>query len=396
LDDFGAKKPLTVYVLWHRACKAGQELAREIYAWFTAPTQDLEGRGLGIPVYYRSQPMPPGRPIHLGEAEHNLIVPLVDEHMVVDPDWGRDLRALANDDRATVYPVALHPGAFRFADLGALNFLRVDHRDDPSGEDDKGRLTRRTNRLRRLLTEVTARYLRGALMHGAAQRNGRVPEPLTLFLSHAKADGAGIAERLRAAILVYGQLRAFYDETDLAIGFPFGSELERQASRGSAAVLAVVTDQYATRPWCRRELGLARHPQRDPVSRSCWFVQPVVGVSALTKDPSHGIPDLGQIPLLPWLEEQLDLILDLTVREMMMATYHRLVCRSLAERYAAKRRVFVNWVPDPSSLLDLLAHWRRWPTEVVYPGHLLPRDTLERMQHRFSDVRLTTYEDLGA
>lgn len=376
------KKPFTVYVLWDRGNLEGPQLARDVYRWFSAPTRGLRGRGLGVPVYYRSMPTGrDGRPIELAQAEHNLVVPLIGDCMALDGEWRADLAAFCAAGNCQVVPVALSEAAFHLPAVAALNCIRL---LDAEG------FEARSYRLRRDLTQVAARYVRGVL---AGTQDDGPSEPLKVFLSHAKGDGREIAMHLRDAFQDYGQLRVFFDEVDLPFGYDFAAPLDEAANSGSAGVVSVLTDSYASRPWCRRELEQARAPKRDSVRESCWHIQPCVAISALSENPSTAIPELGRTSIFPWRADARASDIDLTVREIMIAGYHRLMCRSLAASYDQARRCFINWVPDPTSLLDLRAE-KPDLGEVVYPGHGLPADTRRSMQRRFHGVALRTFEEL--
>ncbi|HET7504045.1 MAG TPA: hypothetical protein VFK02_23655, partial [Kofleriaceae bacterium] len=123
--------PLSIYVLWHPAFADGPLLARTIAEWCTGGTADIRATGQGIPVHFRSEPWRAGhaleaedappelpapedpvaarahrrhvwrRPIQLDEADHNVFVPLVEDHLVDDPSWRRDLLDLARHHHAS-------------------------------------------------------------------------------------------------------------------------------------------------------------------------------------------------------------------------------------------------------------------------------------------------------
>ena len=83
--------PIRIYVLWHSSCLQGEEFARDIYKWFRGDPSDISQCGYGLPVEYRSYPFQSAsellREIELDKAEINVVVPLVDEHMVVNIHW---------------------------------------------------------------------------------------------------------------------------------------------------------------------------------------------------------------------------------------------------------------------------------------------------------------------
>ena len=128
--DRAMRVPLSIYVLWHPEFADGPLLARTIAEWCNGGITDMRAAGQGIPVHFRSarwraanalrpsdappEPAEPDepvaarmhrryawrRPIDLEEAEHNVFVPLVDDHLVDDPSWRRDLLDLARRHHA--------------------------------------------------------------------------------------------------------------------------------------------------------------------------------------------------------------------------------------------------------------------------------------------------------
>jgi hypothetical protein len=75
------------------------------------------------------------------------------------------------------------------------------------------------------LTETLARLLvprvRTVDSNGTTGTGAIEPGKLTIFLSHAKADGRVPAQRLRDYIYSQTQMAAFYDENDIATGSVF-------------------------------------------------------------------------------------------------------------------------------------------------------------------------------
>jgi len=146
-----------------------------------------------------------------------------------------------------------------------------------------------------------------------------LPPPIKVFISHAKADGVREAEALRSAILSSGQLQAFYDESDLPIGYAFEHLLNKAAAEGhgaeTQAMVVIFSDTYPSRPWCQREIRLARRPRRcskaGPGAR-CWRVKPLVIVATLAGSETRMLSEAGQVPLIACDLDQVGRIIDLT------------------------------------------------------------------------------------
>lgn len=389
--------PLALYVLWHPQARHASALAGEVYRWFHAASDDLLRSGMGVPVYFRSRPAGGGarEPLEIAarEAGFSVAVVLAEAHMVADAAWRGWLERLAHGERVFVIPVALDPSAYRLPEsLRRLNFLRVDERDDPPARDDEALLARRRPRLLRQLTEVIGRQLAARLAAPPGERPAP-PPPLTIFLSHAKKDGVEVAEALRASIQGRGRLRAFFDDSDLPVGHAFAGELDRAAVAGSAAMIAVVSDAYAARPWCRREVALARRPRAEPEHPRCWAIQPVLAVDHLNAAATRGIPELGNATLIRWQPERALETVDLLMLEVLLGSYHRLRAREVPP---AEGRHVISWTPDLATLLALQRAAGPGLAEVAYPGHALPEAEAEALRQAFPDLRLRTFEDVEA
>jgi len=331
------KDPVRIYVLWHRDSRDGGELAREVFHWFRGSPEDLNEAGYGIPVHYRSASAQAGGDLHFApilpdEADISVIVPLVDENMVTDGSWRSYLDALAQNFKH-IFPVTLHPAAYNLPEsLAQLNFIRVDHANDPEHWQWKDRLDARRKRLRSLLTQACCRLLQ--TYSGSAPQRSREDSqeedaglPLRIFLSHAKADGVEITSKLRDQLLHHGQLQTFFDESDLAFGYGYNDPLKRNAGAGTqhtSAMIAVYTDAYAGRPWCQRELRLAREPfELAGRSRRCWANKPLLILDALDHQRTRFLGEVGQAPVIRWNPDNVGETIDLLLREVLLTLYYR-------------------------------------------------------------------------
>jgi hypothetical protein len=387
--------PLVIYVLWHPASTEAGALASEIYRWFHASSDDLLRSGMGVPVFFRSERWDESsgipRPIRFNEADCNVVVVLADQNMVADPAWTRFLIEVGASDRSVrLVPVALHPSAYRLPDvLRQLNFLRIDERHDPPA-DAAALRARRIPRLLRQLTEVIGRQLAAQLGKSATTDEG-APAPLTIFVSHAKRDGVEIAEAIRSTIQNNGRLRTFFDDSDLPVGHAFASELEQAAVSGSAAMIAIVSDAYAARPWCRKEVALARKPRPDGPGVRCWRIHPVLVIDALRSKPSRCIPELGNATIVRWSPEGALGIVDLLMLEVLLGGYHQLRARQVA---SLDGRQVISWTPDVPTLLSLQQQAGEIVQQVVYPGHALPETEAQLLREYFPALQLCTFEEI--
>jgi hypothetical protein len=144
---------------------------------------------------------------------------------------------------------------------------------------------------------------------------GRPPECVYLF-KHVL-----IEEALYSAVSEHKRRRfhqqvaeiieaAFYDENNIPYGDSFAQVLESSLESGeTAALIAVVGDAYASRPWCRRELRMFCQPKcimPEPVENrtvqpvvEVWARQPVLVVDVLEgKSLTRGLTELATVPVL--------------------------------------------------------------------------------------------------
>jgi hypothetical protein len=440
--------PLSIYVLWHPEFADGPLLGRTIAEWCGGGTADIRAAGLGIPVHFRSErwraasalhpeDVPPEpavpvdpvaarehrrnvwrRPIDLDDAEHNVFVPLIDDHMVNDPSWRRDVLDLARRHHANrnapvagaprvhLIPVQITAALARMPDeIGAIQAVTLRRWTDPD-ESERERRDRWVVRIRRLVTQSLVRLL-GELRASML--------PTEVFLSHAKADlelGSGVAERLRDVAAGYGQIDVFYDENDLPSGKEWRTAVDG-AARNTAGFIAVLSDRYATRYWCRREIQQARTPIRmsnEPgsVDHAVWSVRPSVVAVAMSGVWSRLVGELGTVPAVMWRHNDANhaaSILDQLFREAMLAEFQLLYAREL---HAQLQRVvkgpfggiaFVTWTPDAATLLRLRRQaGEQWAddTLVVYPGHgFLPTEEAELAGALGRDVEFRSFEQLS-
>jgi hypothetical protein len=293
-----------IFVLWHPSCLLGEIFARRIHSWLRP------GNGLGPEVYYRSLPAPGAptnglppplhgeyrTPTQIGEESAStritnlqIVIALVDEHMVSDPTWRHwlsQLRTQGSSKRRAIIPVALDATAYNTPnELRELNFLRptglpLTNLNDLLVAYEKHRLNQKTpveerqqaeavdsvvRSLLKQLTETLTRLLlprsKNEVIPSQLNAGDIAPSKVSIFLSHAKADGRVPAQRLRDYIYSQTQMAAFFDENDIAISSVFSKVLNYSLdSPTTAAMIDVRSARYAERPWCRRKVSLFRKP----------------------------------------------------------------------------------------------------------------------------------------
>jgi hypothetical protein len=343
------------------------------------------------------------------------VLVLIDEHMIADPAWRHWLGQLASlpaqEGRRELLPVALDSTAFNVpAPLRELNFLRPGGLPVPTTERG-GRKAAIETVARSLLKQLTEALCRLMLGKMAPHDGQNAPEPpfetsalqpkITIFLSHAKVDGTAPARRIRDHIYSQTQLAAFYDETDIPFGSAFGRVLQNSVEGvETAAMIAIRSAKYATRPWCRRELSLFRRPLLEPTPGRTerWRVNPLLVVDALDGGSrTMGIPELGNAPAIRWGEDvpdQEEQVVTTVLRDALLAAFHSAVGRTMPE---APDAIVLNWLPDPTTLLRVpRIRAAQEQLRVFYPGRGLSGLELDMLDELFPQVAFHSFETVTA
>ena len=409
-----------VFVLWHPHCPLGEALARRIITWLRP------GNGLGPEVFYRSLPAPetqanglppalPGehrvaveRTLRQKVSNLQLVLAIVDENMVADFAWRHWLDQLVQQSASVnrvVWPVALDASAYNMpASVRQMNYLRPSGLPLPAPGSELYPAAFEAV-VRSLLKQVTEAMCRVMLPRGAPGSAGMdSPTPfdplpkVTIFLSHAKQDGTIPARRLRDYIYGQTQLAAFYDENDIAFGSGFARVIEQGlGSSDTAALIAVRSVRYASRPWCRRELSLFRRPRQesppvDGVER--WRLHPSLVVEAMEgRQLSSGIAELGNSPMIRWNDEDHgleELIVTTVIRDAILASFHSALGASVPR---GDHQIVLNWLPDPTTLLHIPTVRSAEPCDVFYPGRGLSGLELDILDEFFPQLTFKSFEE---
>ena len=341
---------LNVYCVWHPDCEQANGLVDSLYSGISRYVKNPVARGLGVPVYFRSQPAAPDAskmpaPVYPAEARHTAIFVFVDDRMLEDAGpaggtgggWANYVARMHADCGAEgahrLYLISLSADAFKFHPrLGQDNFLRL---YTAAGDPDLTQtfLREAVHALCRLIDE-TPGGSRGAALS---------PAPVQLFLSHTKRDGVPFTERLRDWLHKNTGFKDFFDTRDIPPGYRFGREIEEQILR--SALLVVLTDDFAGSEWCRREVLTAKRLR-----------VPVVVVDALEAGELRSFPYLGNVPTThPHGETDFGEIVRKTVLEVFRFRYLRGYYQTMQEagNLLAEGEVFYH-APELLSIVQLL------------------------------------------
>lgn len=377
-----ARPPLAVTVVRHPDFAGGEAMENRLIAHFTGDPDRALGERLGVPVERRG---PDTIPVDLQAGETVAVVVLADTALAGDRAWVAWLEGVVAacdtpDLRARPFLVCLDKSALSMSPtVGRFNFLRWDQ-----WEGDEAAKTLR------MLTDLDYQCCRmlQAWISQRAERNRACRDAFAeylcnvqLFLSHSKHDGDGTGGALATAIrnhLHQGSgYDSFFDVHDIPAGLPFDTVLMHNVRRG--AFLAIVTDSYSSREWCRREVIEAK---RAGV--------PMVVAHAVTDREERSFPYLGNVPVVrldAGRTDRIPLVVGRLIREVLKDHLWR--CRCALARAAAKRAK-VTFVPRTPELMALAAV-RRGGGLVVYPDPPMAEEESRLFNEVAPRVRLLSF-----
>src|SRR5262249_54464972 len=147
--------------------------------------------------------------------------------------------------------------------------------------------------VRRLLLVLLSRC-GGVMRHRVARTSAGIlggplrNQPMKIFLSHAHRDGRAFTEavdqRLKALASQRSGIAPFLDSETLVVGDNYRSEFEATIRDGM--FIAIHTDDYASRRWCRWEMLCAKRHHR-----------PIVVAHMLNRGENRSFPYSGNTPL---------------------------------------------------------------------------------------------------
>lgn len=278
--------PLAVYVVWHPAFVAGKAYAEGLFGLLARDVADPLSQALGIPVFFRSVSTEPcGVPIDIDfeAVKRTTVVALLEDELLSNSAWRMYLTGLAEKAQASgrghfFLPVALCKSALLLEKASSLHFIRLDLQPP----------------------EAQVEYLEASVLHALCRRltqvsepaAGAAPAPLKVFLSHAKEDGHEAAKEIQSRLQSPHGLESFYDTEDMPHGFEFDREIDCALNDARTVLLAIQTDMFASRGWCRREVLRAKEHGR-----------PILVVDALRVGEARSFPYMGNVPTVRWAPE---------------------------------------------------------------------------------------------
>lgn len=304
--------PLLVHLVFHPDSEQARELAVGLHRSFNS---DPLLPGLRVPTVMLREDgscLPPE--IHdLDEGQHSIVIVLVDDFMLIGecqegrvswPDFVLNLSNLCSGHKHRFLPVQLTRNVWPLHNqLNETNFIAAHLQEAPQLQQWLER---------RLLIEIS-RFLLGQ------SRGGDVP--VTLFLSHAKHD-IGLEPRLFDTMVAHLQVtqpvQAWIDSGQIQAGMSFRESIESAVQ--TSAVIVLITAAYSGRPWCRREVLLAKK-----------YGRPVVVVDGLNGVDVRSFPYVGNVPVISWGEDGARRAVDFLLKEIVRIEHAKLLLASQAQ-----------------------------------------------------------------
>ena len=281
---------LAIYVVWHPNYSAGSEIAELVHKHFRGERYKNVLGNVELRVIFLNSTEPnEASPlaIDLDEAETTAVIVLAESELVGDAGWVDYIHNLAErtEDKglgSRLFPVMLEEKELdiKIAQQ-ALRWYSWEGTDPERGQ-----------RLVRELVYEFSRMLRHYLAHlrdpeADAKGLGNYLEKVQIFLSHSKHDSDGelIAKNIRDWLHQNSGLSSFFDMIDIPAGVSFQDVLYHQVK--TSAVMAVHTDSYSSREWCRREIIEAKLQN-----------VPMIVINCMTDIDERGFPYMGNVPIV--------------------------------------------------------------------------------------------------
>lgn len=356
---------LIVYAVWHPESQQAAILATSLFKTLCANPDFPASRGLGIPVRFRTTmsgaEVP--RPIPFTAAQRVAVFVFADDLLVSSPEWRVYVDALTESASPShwVVPVTMTDPRNLPPALGRRQAIRLE--DRPGDRQEQTLLNHVMNDLCRFLDTQAAK--------------------VKVFLSHAKHDGVEITTAVRRHLREAAHLEEFFDTSDIPDGADF-ADILRQRAGALAALLAVQTDTYASREWCRLEVLAAK---RHHVS--------IVVLSAVERVESRAFPYIGNVPVVRWRgDESLEALVGVLLYEVLRNRYFPLRVKAISRDHPLLGDdQVVAYPPELVTVLAYRAELRELGQSlgrIIYPDPPLGTEELEILRDFAPDLEPIT------
>jgi len=378
------KYPLSLFIVWHPKFTKGKTIANNLYSIFCRDIKEPLSRGLGIPVYYRSESFDKVPiPINTIHANRNAIILLVDIEYFVDDDfraYTEDLYKLI-DENTRIYPVALCEQAHEIGcGISSYQFIRAYNGD--LNIDDNFELS-----MKKIKTELLhdcARLLMNFQPTYMDKVGVKASSPVKLFLSHAKKDGEETTKTFKLFVESKTKLDVFFDAVDIADGYEFEQQFVDNIS--NSALVVFHTDEYSSREWCRIEVLIAK---RNKCS--------IVVAHDLKKGEKRAFPYLGNTPTITITENEAENfyeIVNLTLSQVLNNLFQQELLKSFQELFQFDNTEYIS-ITSPPELFNYIDIYKSKDKSlnqliVLYPEPPLGAEELKILNEIDKDIKFIT------
>jgi len=378
---------LVLYIVWHPNFAEGPGISEAVREHFRRKLYENVAGGTGLSVIFRSVPAsgsPVPLPIKLDEAETTAIIVLTESNLVGDPKWVEYVKALADQTEgaglsARIFPIAIERAALT---LGIEEeAVRWDEWTGSKAELHQKLISELTYECCRML-----RHYLEHLRHPDEKGDGleKYLQKVQIFLSHSKhdRDGERIARLVRDRLHASHGLSSFFDVYDIPAGLRFSKVLLKQIRL--SAVVAIHTDSYSSREWCRREILEAK---RGNV--------PLVIANCLMDWDERGFPYLGNVPIVrmdhPCKADRIDIVIGRLLDEVLKDfLWH---CRVQLAQVTDPSLIFLPHPPELISLAALPLKAQVPEPTIVYPDPPLSAEEERLFEEIAPQVQLRSFTE---
>ncbi len=384
---------IETYVVWHPDDRVGEAVADELVEHFHGTA--FSGLIGGVmEIYVRSQgwrsfddaprpiPVPTDPPPRgLGQALLTAVVPVMGNELAAAVQgrtgpWFDYLNTIVqaradSPDRVGIFPLVADAAAGSGTVLSGLlgRFHGIGRGQGAPGEPIAERRCRD-------LAQGIAQFLGGVA--------GTPGSRLTVFISHTTKIGEDepdepndLVAQVRG-VVSHTRLNDFFSTNALRVGHDWSNELADHAA--TSAFLAVRTDLYSSRPWCQKEMRIAKTAG-----------MPVVVLDALNHGEERGSFLMDHVPRVHVHRDQsgwrdadirrgLNLLVDECLKRALWRHYQQVVGEDRPE-------LEIDWwaphAPEPTTLLAWFEEQRRAgrldpdrPVRIIHPDPPLGTDEL--------------------
>jgi len=210
---------------------------------------------------------------------------------------------------------------------------------------------------------------------------------VSVFLSHSKHDayGQSIALAVQDFLSKNSALSAFFDVRDIPPGLPFPDVLERYVQK--SAIVAIYTDSYSSREWCRREIIEAKRADRPLVIADC-----------IEEIDERSFPYLGNVPVVRMEPRAFERI-PYVVARLLDEVFKDYLWSARLSHDGRKSNASVRYLPRTPELIALSAlkiAAGASPPKIVYPDPPLGAEEAQLFYDVRPDLTLMSYTEYAA